>query len=46
VVGVVALLAGLGVGLGLGRRRTASSIGTIRKAVAQDSQEEESIKRP
>jgi copper resistance protein C len=46
VVGVVALLAGLAVGLGLGRRRTASSIGTIRKAVAQDSQEEESIKRP
>jgi copper resistance protein C len=46
VVGVVALLAGLGVGLGLGRRRTESSIGTIRKAVAQDSQEEESIKRP
>jgi len=46
VVGAVALLAGLGVGLGLGRRRTASSIGTIRKAVAQDSQEEESIKRP
>ena len=46
VVGFVALLAGLGVGLGLGRRRTASSIGTVRKAVAQDSQEEESIKRP
>jgi len=46
VVGVVALLAGLGFGLGLGRRRTASSIGTIRKAVAQGSQEEESIKHP
>jgi methionine-rich copper-binding protein CopC len=46
VVGVVALLAGLGVGLGLGRRRIASSIGTIRKAVAEDSQEEESIKHP
>jgi len=46
VVGVVALLVGLGVGLGLGRRRTTSSIGTMRKAVAQDSQEEESIKHP
>jgi copper resistance protein C len=46
IVGVVALLVGLGVGLGLGRRRTAPSIGTMRKAVTQDSQEEESIKRP
>ena len=46
VAAVVALLVGLGVGLGLGRRRTASSVGTMRKAVAQDSQEEESIKRP
>jgi len=46
VVGVIALLVGLGVGLGLGRRRTASSIGTMRKAVAEQSQDEEPIKRP
>jgi len=46
VVGVVALLIGLGVGLVLGRRRTASSIGTMRKAMTQQSQEEESMKRP
>jgi copper resistance protein C len=46
VVGVVALLAGLGVGLGLGRRRTASSIGTMRKAVTQQPQDEEPIKHP
>jgi methionine-rich copper-binding protein CopC len=44
VVGVGALLVGLAVGLVLGRRRTASSIGTMRKAVTQQSQEEESIK--
>jgi copper resistance protein C len=46
VVGVVALLVGLGVGLGFGRRRTASSIGSMRKAVTQETQDEESIKRP
>ena len=46
VVGIVALLAGLGVGLGLGRRRTAPSIGAMRKTIADQSQEEESIKRP
>jgi copper resistance protein C len=46
VVAIIALLIGLGVGLGLGRRRTASSLGTMRKAVTQQSQEEESIKRP
>ena len=46
VVGVGALLVGLAVGLILGRRRSASSIGTMRKAVTQQSQEEESIKRP
>jgi len=46
VVGVIALLVGLGVGLGLGRRRTASSIGTMRKTVAEQSQDEEPIKRP
>jgi methionine-rich copper-binding protein CopC len=46
VVGVVALLIGLGVGLVLGRRRTVSSVGTMRKAVTQQSQDEEPIKRP
>ena len=46
VVGVVALLIGLGVGLVLGRRRTASSVRTMRKAVTQQSQDEEPIKRP
>ena len=46
VVGVVALLIGLAVGLGLGRRRTESSIGTMRKAVTQQPQDEEPIKRP
>ncbi|HWZ19085.1 MAG TPA: copper resistance protein CopC [Ktedonobacteraceae bacterium] len=46
VVGVGALLVGLAVGLILGRRRSASSIGTMRKAVTQQSQEEESIKHP
>jgi copper resistance protein C len=45
-VGVGALLVGLAVGLALGRRRTASSIGTMRKAVTQQAQEEESIKHP
>jgi copper resistance protein C len=45
VVGVIALLVGLAVGLGLGRRRNTSSIGTMRKTVAQQS-EEEPIKRP
>ncbi len=46
VVGVVALLIGLGVGLWLGRRRTTSSIGAMRKTVAEQSQEEESLKGP
>ena len=46
VVGLVTLLIGLGIGIWLGRRRTASSIGTMRKAVAQQSQEEESLKGP
>ncbi len=46
VVGVVALLIGLSVGLVLGRRRTASSVGTMRKAVTQQSQNEEPIKHP
>ena len=46
VVGIVALLIGAGVGLGLGRRSSASSMGAMRKAATQQSQEEESIKRP
>lgn len=46
VVGVVALLAGLGVGLGLGRRQSASSVTAMRKAVTQQSQEEEPIQHP
>jgi copper resistance protein C len=46
VVGLVALLVGLAVGLVFGRRRTASSIGAMRKTVAEQSQEEESIKGP
>ena len=46
VVGVVALLIGLAVGLVLGRRRTESSIGTMRKAVTQQPQDEEPIRRP
>jgi hypothetical protein len=41
VVGIVALLAGLGIGLGLGRRQSASPVGKMRKAVIQQSQEEE-----
>jgi len=46
VVGLVALIIGLGIGIWLGRRRTASSIGAMRKTVAEQSQEEESSKRP
>lgn len=46
VVGIVALLVGLGVGLGFGRRSSASSVGAMRKAVTQQSQEEEPIQRP
>jgi len=46
VVGLVALLIGLGIGIWLGRRRTASSIGAMRKTVAEQSQEEESSKLP
>jgi hypothetical protein len=40
------LLIGAGVGLGLGRRSSVSSMGAMRKAATQQSQEEESIKRP
>jgi copper resistance protein C len=46
VVGIVALLVGLGAGLGFGRRSSASSMGAMRKAVTQQSQEEEPIQRP
>jgi methionine-rich copper-binding protein CopC len=46
VVGIVALLIGAGVGLGLGRRSSVSSMGAMRKAVTQQSQDEEPIKRP
>jgi len=46
VVGLVALLIGLVIGIWLGRRRTASSIGAMRKTVAEQSQEEESSKLP
>ena len=46
VVGVLALLIGLGGGLALGRQRSASPIGAMRKKVTQQSEEEESIKRP
>jgi len=46
IVGLAALFIGFGIGIWLGRRRTASSIGAMRKTVAKQSQEEESIKRP
>jgi methionine-rich copper-binding protein CopC len=46
VIGVVALLIGVAVGLVMGRRRTESSIGTMRKAVTQQPLDEEPIKRP
>ncbi len=46
VVGTVALLVGLGAGLGFGRRKAASSIGAMRKAVTEQSKEDETIKRP
>lgn len=45
VVGIVALLIGLGAGLGLGRRNATPAIGSMRRAVAQQS-EEEAAKRP
>ena len=46
VVGLLALLIGLGIGIWLDQRRKSSSIGAMRKAVAEQSQEEDSIKRP
>lgn len=45
VSGIVALLIGLGAGLGLGRRNSTPAIGSMRRAVAQQS-EEEAAKRP
>ncbi len=44
VVGLVALIIGLGIGIWFGRRRKASSIGAMRKTIAKQS-EEEPIKR-
>ena len=46
VVGIIALLVGLGLGVALGRRRSASSVGKMRKVVIQQSQEEEQSKHP
>jgi copper resistance protein C len=46
VVGVLALLVGLGAGFGLGRRNSASSIGAMRTTVIQQSGEEEPIEHP
>jgi hypothetical protein len=40
VVGIVALLVGLGGGLGLGRRNSAPAIGSMRRSVAQQSEEQ------
>jgi copper resistance protein C len=45
VAGIVGLLIGLGGGLGLGRRNATPVIGSMRRAVAQQS-EEEAAKRP
>ncbi len=45
VVGVLALLIGLGGGFGLGRRNAAPRLGAMRRTVAQQQQEEESSKR-
>ncbi len=46
VVGIIAILVGLGLGLVLGRRRSASSVGKMRKVVMQQSHEEEPSKHP
>ena len=46
IVVLVALCIGLGIGIWLGRRRTASSIGSMRKTIAEQSQKDESLKRP
>jgi methionine-rich copper-binding protein CopC len=46
VVGIIAILIGLVLGVVLGRRQSASSVGKMRKAVMQQSQEDEPSKRP
>jgi methionine-rich copper-binding protein CopC len=46
VVGLGALLIGLAIGIGLGRRRSTTSIRAMRKTVAEQAQEEESLKGP
>jgi len=46
VVGILALLVGLGGGLGIGRRSRPASLATMRKAVAAEQQEEAPTKRP
>ncbi len=43
VVGVLALLLGLGSGIGLGRRSTVSSMRTVRRMVAEQQQQEEDL---
>jgi methionine-rich copper-binding protein CopC len=40
VVGIIALLIGLGGGLGLGRRNSASAISSVRRTVARQSEEQ------
>lgn len=45
VVGVLALLIGLGGGFGLGRRNAAPRLGAMRRTVSQQQQEEEPSKR-
>jgi methionine-rich copper-binding protein CopC len=46
VVGILALLVGLGGGLGIGRRSRMSSLRSMRKAVAAEQEEEAPTKRP
>lgn len=46
VVGLVALFVGVGIGIWLGRRRKTPTIGAMRKTIAEQSQEEETIKGP
>ena len=46
VVGILALLVGLGGGLGIGRRSRPATLSTMRKAVATEQEEEAPTKRP
>ena len=47
VVGIIALLVGLGGGLGIGRRNAVSSMSTMRRSIEQQRQQEETpTKRP